>query len=189
MCIMLAFAAFGGVGTKSEPQISPFIRIVEGYSVPFVDDVRQNASPYWDIGAGVSYDYLSITISARSHFLSSFPDSIFDSERELATEGHATMLVGHVEGKANVWPAQFVAGIDLGMIWFHEFDVRRSSWSRSKVPIIGLGIDFRTAVVDKIALCAGVEYMAAFEGFEVSAKAYNSIQATLGFSYDGAFLE
>lgn len=178
-----------GVNATPELRIYPFFRVVEGYSLPYVDDVRQNPSPYWDIGAGMGYENFSISASMRGHFLASSADSVFDSETELATEGHTVIFAGHVEGKADVRPVLFVAGIDLGMIWFREYDIQRHSWSRSELPIIGLGIDFRVPISGKIMACAGIEYMAAFEGFEVSAKAYNSIQATLGFAYDGAFIE
>jgi len=167
------------------PEVKPYLRVAEGYSLPFVNDVRQSSSPYWDISGGISYDYLTIALSMRGHFLSSVNDSIDSDEINLSTEGHTVSSVMHVEGKADLEPFRFVASIDLGMIWFHEYDHLRKDWSRSKLPIIGLGLDFRVPVYQKLSVCFGGCYMAAFEGFQVSAKAYNSISGTVGLVYDG----
>ncbi|MCK5832226.1 hypothetical protein KAH81_01000 [bacterium] len=178
-----------GIVADPEFKIYPFLRVVEGVSLPFVEEAKQNPSPYWDICTGFSYEYLTVGIAARSHFLSSTSDSFYHPETEIFTEGHTAMLVAHVEGKADVRPVRFVANIDIGSIWFREFDFQRYSWSRSVLPVIGLGVDFRIPIVDKISICTGIQYMAAFEGFEVNAKEYNSVQATIGMVYDGAMVK
>jgi len=178
----------GGFSAQPEFKLYPFARIVEGYSQAFVADQRQNPSPYWDIGAGFSYEYLTLGLSTRSHFLSASRDEFYHPETENSSEGHTVILVAHVEGKADVQPVKFVASIDLGAIWFREYDFYRRSWSRFVLPIIGLGVDFRVPLKGKIAICTGVQYMAAFEGFQVSAKEYNSVQGTVGLVYDGALL-
>jgi len=187
--ILVFTSSILGKGLEPEIPVYPFARVVEGYSLPFVEDVAQKPSTYWDIGAGLSYEYLTIAASVRSHFLASESDTIINEDMELATEGHTVMAVAHIEGKADISSFRFAANIDLGMIWFHEYDHLRYSWSRSKLPIIGLGLDFRVPVGSKIAFCVGGGYMAAFEGFEVNAKAYNSVFGTVGLTYDGGMLE
>jgi len=185
-------AGFGqlhrGLSADPEFKLYPFVKIVEGYSMPQVDGVLQNPSPYWEVGAGFAYEYLSISLSARSHFLSSTREEFTHPETDYSTEGHTVILVGHFEGKADVRPVRFVAGVDLGVIWFREFDVRRRSWSRSVLPVLGLAVDFRVPIYGKLAINTGAQYMVGFEGFQVSAKEYNSFQPTVGIVYDGALV-
>lgn len=183
----LALFAQGDLIRDGVP-VYPFFRVVEGISVPFVESVRQEYSPYWDIGAGLSYEYLTVGVSVRSHFLKHESDTTLESGLEIETEGHTAIVVGHVEGKADVYSIRFAASIDLGMIWFHEFDHIRRSWNRSKLPIVGLGLDFRVPIGRKVAINLGGGYMAAFEGFEVDAKAYNSVEGNVGLVYDGGVL-
>jgi len=168
--------------------VYPFVRVSEGLALPFVEGVQQQLSPYWDIGAGLSYENLTVGASIRSHFLASEADTLLDAGIELATEGHTAIFVAHVEGKADIAHLRFAASIDLGLIWFHEFDHIRGSRTHSKLPVVGLGLDFRIPVSGKTALDLGVGYMAAFEGFEVNAKAYNSVHACIGLAYDGGWL-
>lgn len=168
--------------------VYPFFKVTEGIAVPFVEGVRQEYSPYWDLSAGLSYEYLTVAVSVRSHFLQSKSDTILENGLEIASEGHTAILGGHVEGKADVYSFRFAASIDIGMIWFHEFNHIQRQWNRSKLPIVGLGLDFRVPLGGKVALNVGGGYMAAFEGFEVDAKAYNSVHGNLGLIYDGGVL-
>jgi hypothetical protein len=165
--------------------VHPFARVSQGIALPFVEGIRQEYSPYWDIGAGLSYEYLTVGISVRSHFLQTKSDTVLANGLEIASEGHTAVMVGHIEGKADVSKIRFAASIDIGMIWFHEFDHLRRHWSRSKLPIVGLGLDFRVPMCDKLSINLGGGYMAAFEGFEVDAKAYNSVHGNIGLVYDG----
>lgn len=165
--------------------IYPFFKLSEGYSLPYVEDVRQLPSPCWNITAGFSYEFFTFGMSARSHFLASKIDSAFSGTAPLATEGHTASLVAHIEGKADVQPIRFVTSVDLGMIWFHEYSHAKGVWSRSRLPVVGLGADFRVAVWGNFAVSAGFAYSVAFEGFLIDAKAYNSINALFGVVYDG----
>lgn len=184
--MLIASGLFGQYDySGSTLPVHPFVRVSQGIALPFVEGVRQEYSPYWDIGGGLSYEYLTVGISVRGHFLQSKSDTVLTNGLEIASEGHTAIMVGHIEGKADVYNFRFAASIDIGMIWFHEFDHLRRHWSRSKLPIVGLGLDFRVPLSDKMAINLGGGYMAAFEGFEVDAKAYNSVQGNLGLVYDG----
>ncbi len=168
--------------------VYPFVRVAEGIAVPFVEGVRQENSPYWDIGAGLSYEYLTVGLSMRSHYLQSLSDTTLTNGLEIESEGHTAIMVGHIEGKADVYSFRFGASIDIGMIWFHEYNHIRRQWNRSKLPIVGLGLDFRVPLAGKVAMNIGGGYMVAFEGFEVDAKEYNSVQGNIGLVYDGGFV-
>ena len=188
MIIAIPLRGAGGVGLDSDPPIYPFVRVMEGYCLPFVEDEAQEPSIYWDITAGFSYEFMALGLSVNSHFLTSYRDSVVDPDMQLNTEGYTVAAMAHVEGKADVRPMQFAAGINLGLIWFKEYDHIRSSWTKSRTPVIGLNLDFRIPVAGKLGLNVGGGYMASFEGFEVDAKAYNSIQGTIGLAYDGAII-
>jgi hypothetical protein len=195
ICLFALFAItltlFSAEPTTFENEIAlkPFLRISEGIAFPNVDEVRQLNSPYWDVTAGLSYEYLTMGASVRSHFLSSKADTAYANGITLKTEGHTVMAMLHVEGKADVRPIRFATNVEVGMIWFHEFDHDVNHWSRSKLPVIGLGGDFRIPFYDKLGIDISGGYMAAFEGFQVDAKAYNSVFVTLGVVYDGGLAE
>jgi len=172
----------------SDIPVYPFFRVVEGVSLPFVDGIQQETSPHWDLSAGLSYEYLTLGISVRSHFLASEADTPLINYGQFATEGHTVSLVANVEGKADLRKMCFAPYANIGIVWFHELDIVNREWSKYRLPIIGLGLDFRFPLSGKLELCLGGNYMAALEGFEVNAKAYNSINAGIGLAYDGGIL-